>query len=58
MRYPTKDVYVEKVIEAVDDLMSRGFLLEEDGRVYIENAKRTAWPPEEINSPPFWKLIE
>ena len=57
-RYPTKDVYIEKVIESVNDLMSRGFLLEEDGRITIENAKRMIWPPEETNSPPFWKLMD
>ena len=54
-RYPTKQVYVEKVGKAVKDLIQQGFMLEEDGKKYIEDAKNMAWPPEPINQFPFWQ---
>lgn len=54
-RYPTKQVYVEKVSAAVKDLVRQGFLLEEDGKKYIEDAQNMAWPPEPIDRFPFWQ---
>jgi hypothetical protein len=54
-RYPTKQVYVEKVGKAVKDLIQQGFMLEEDGEKYIEDAKNMSWPPEPINQFPFWQ---
>lgn len=57
-RYPNKVVYVKKVIEAVTNLIDQGFLLEDDGDIYIDHARRMAWPPEQIQGYPFWKLIE
>ncbi|UCH96673.1 MAG: DUF3471 domain-containing protein [Candidatus Aminicenantes bacterium] len=55
-RYPTKQVYVEKVGKAVKDLIRQGFMLEEDGKKYIQDAKNMAWPPEPINQyPTFWR---
>jgi hypothetical protein len=54
-RYPTKQVYVERVIAAVKDLIRQGFMLEEDGRKYIEDAQNTAWPPAPIDRFPFWQ---
>jgi hypothetical protein len=54
-RYPTKQVYVEKVVKAVKDLIQQGFMLEEDGKKYIEDAKNMAWPPEPISQYPFWQ---
>lgn len=54
-RYAAKEVYVEKVVKAVKDLIKEGFLLEEDGQKYIEEAQKIAWPPEPINFAPYWK---
>ena len=57
-RYPTKQIYVDKVRAAVNKLIRQGFLLEEDGEVYIDLAKRIAWPPEELETYPFWMMNE
>lgn len=54
-RYPTKQVYLEKVGNAVKALIQQGFMLEEDGKKYIEDAKNMAWPPEPISQFPFWQ---
>jgi hypothetical protein len=57
-RYQTQQVYVEKIIKAVKGLIQQGFLLEEDGKTYIENAKNMAWPPEPINQFPYWQQVK
>jgi hypothetical protein len=54
-RYPSKKDYVGKVGKAVKDLIQQGFMLEEDGKKYIQDAKNMAWPPEPINQFPFWQ---
>ena len=54
-RCPTKQVYLEKVGAAVKDLVQQGFLQEEDGKKYIEDAQNMAWPPEPIDLFPFWQ---
>jgi hypothetical protein len=54
-RYSSKQVYLEKVSAAVKDLVQQGFLLEEDGKKYIEDAQNMAWPPEPIDLFPFWQ---
>jgi len=54
-RYPTKQDYVEKIGKAVKGLIRQGFMLEEDGKKYIEDAKNMAWPPKPINQFPFWQ---
>lgn len=54
-RYPTKKDYVAKVVKAVKDLVKQGFLLEEDGAKYIEEAELIAWPPKPIDNYPFWE---
>ncbi|UCH95214.1 MAG: hypothetical protein JSV88_33910 [Candidatus Aminicenantes bacterium] len=54
-RYPTKEVYVEKIKEAVQQLMKEGFMLKEDADRYIKRAEATAWPPQMIPEYPFWK---
>jgi hypothetical protein len=57
-RYSSKKAYVENIIRAVRRLIKQGFLLKEDGENYIARAKRMAWPPEELQTYPFWKIIE
>jgi len=54
-RYPAKQVYVERVGQAVKDLIRQGFMLEEDGQKYIEDAQNIAWPPKPIDHFPFWQ---
>ncbi len=39
-RYPSHEAYVEKVKQAVDELIHEGFLLPEDGESYVEAALR------------------
>ncbi len=56
-RYPTKELYVEKVREAVLQLIKEGFLLKEDAKRYIERGEAMAWPPQLIPDFPFWKEV-
>ncbi|MFC2170296.1 alpha/beta hydrolase domain-containing protein [Acidobacteriota bacterium] len=55
-RYPNKETYVKMLSEAVKNLTGQGFLLEEDGKIYIANAEAMVWPPEQTERPPFWKM--
>lgn len=54
-RYPSKKVYVEKIKQAVRQMMAEGFLLQEDANRYIEQAEAMAWPPQMMTKRPFWK---
>ncbi|MCK4766281.1 MAG: DUF3471 domain-containing protein [Candidatus Aminicenantes bacterium] len=54
-RYAGKKDYVAKVKKAVRDLIKQGFLLKEDGDLYIKEAGEIAWPPEPIDNSPFWE---
>jgi hypothetical protein len=54
-RYKSKQDYIEKIKVAVLQLKKEGFLLEEDAERYIIRAIAMLWPPQMIDSPPFWK---
>jgi hypothetical protein len=54
-RYPSKEAYVEKIKEAVQQLMKEGFMLKEDADRCIKRAEAMAWPPQMIPGYPFWK---
>jgi hypothetical protein len=54
-RYPSKDIYVQKVREAVKQLVKDRFMLEEDAEKYIRLAEQMVWPPGMIDGKPFWK---
>ena len=36
-------------------MIKQGFLLKEDGDLYIKEAGEIAWPPEPIDNSPFWE---
>lgn len=55
-RYRSKEDYVTKVEQAVDDLIQQRFLLKEDGNIFKDHARRISWPPEMTNQYPFWKM--
>jgi hypothetical protein len=55
-RYSGRQDYVNRVAAEVRQLQTDGFLLEPDADGVIELAGRLSWPPEPIDSRPFWKL--
>jgi len=55
-RYSDQQEYVEKITNAVKELIAQRLILKEDGDIYIQNAKNMVWPPEPIERRPFWKM--
>lgn len=53
-RYSSKKEYMKRIEKAVKNLIKQGFLLEEDGKRYIDFYKRIVWPPVPIETYPFW----
>jgi hypothetical protein len=54
-RYESQDEYVDLVYGACEELVSEGYMLEEDAERYVEIAKRMIWPPEPIDNYPHWR---
>jgi Alpha/beta hydrolase domain len=54
-RYSSKEVYINKIKAAVQQLMKEGFLLNEDALLYIKKAQAMQWPPQIIDGLPYWK---
>jgi len=55
-RYPVRESYVSAVRESARRLVADRILLAADGEAYVDLAGRVAWPPEPVDSYPFWKL--
>jgi hypothetical protein len=55
-RYPTQQEYVRQEKASTQELLEKGFLLEQDRQELIRRARNLAWPPEPIDKPPFWKM--
>lgn len=53
-RYKNKGQYVSKVTQAARDLVKAGLLLQEDADDMTTRAAHIAWPPEPIETYPFW----
>jgi hypothetical protein len=49
-RYPSHADYVRRVQAAARELVSRGFLLQEDVAPFVERARGLAWPPVAVPS--------
>jgi hypothetical protein len=55
-RYANRERYAAMVAKAARRLVTDRILLKEDGDAYLDIAERMAWPPEPIDSDPFWRL--
>jgi hypothetical protein len=55
-RYPTREIYLERLEAAADRLVQQRFLLPESVDEYLDLARQMAWPPEPIGDYPYWKL--
>ncbi|HSN54327.1 MAG TPA: alpha/beta hydrolase domain-containing protein [Candidatus Sulfomarinibacteraceae bacterium] len=55
-RYPDHQAYVDRVAAAAAELVEERFLLPEDAAAAVELAGRLAWPPEPVDTAPFWLL--
>jgi len=55
-RYANREEYAAMVAKAARRLVADRILLKEDGEAYLDIAGRMAWPPEPIDSDPFWRL--
>ena len=55
-RYANREEYAAMVAKAARRLVTDRILLKEDGEAYLDIAGRMAWPPEPIDSDPFWRL--
>jgi hypothetical protein len=55
-RYSSKDDYIARYQAAAYRLVEERLLLAEDAEAAIALVRRMAWPPEPIDSFPFWKL--
>jgi hypothetical protein len=55
-RYSGRQDYVNRVAAEARQLQTDGILLESDADAVIELAGRLAWPPEPVDSKPFWRL--
>jgi len=55
-RYEDRDTYVSAVGESARSLVADRILLQAAADAYIDLARRMAWPPEPVDTHPFWKL--
>jgi len=55
-RYADHQNYVNRVAAVADELVAQRLLLAEDGAAVVELAGRLQWPPEPIDTAPFWRL--
>ncbi|MHC4966213.1 MAG: alpha/beta hydrolase domain-containing protein, partial [Planctomycetota bacterium] len=54
-RYESQEKYAALIHGACADLVSEGYMLEEDAARYVEIAERMIWPPEPIDNYPHWR---
>lgn len=54
-RYGSKETYVRMVISETNKLLKERFLIEEDAKKIINDAKSLSWPPMKLNTRPYWK---
>ena len=55
-RYKDLESYIGAVEESVRKLVADRLLLSKDGEAYADLARRMVWPPEPVDTYPFWKL--
>lgn len=54
-RYGRKEKYLELLITETNRLVEDRLLLREDADIIINNARELSWPPQMLDTAPFWK---